>query len=129
LLGITAKRGSVVPGGLYPARQEPLGSMTQLGSIFRSLLPTKLGEGLLPVLLAPFMGGISYKDLITLLYIWSTRTRRGSRRHGLAEGRVRAVAARSSSGVMQNIQMSILSEGNVVASKVSSGWIRLTRDV
>ncbi|KAA8574046.1 hypothetical protein EYC84_005578 [Monilinia fructicola] len=55
---------------------EPLRSVTQLREIFQALLPTKLGEGLLPALLAPFIGLIPYKDLIKVVYIWSTIIRR-----------------------------------------------------
>ncbi|KAI0884106.1 uncharacterized protein GGS22DRAFT_19195 [Annulohypoxylon maeteangense] len=58
-----------------PELPEQFRSVRQLETIFQSLLPAKLGEGFLPALLVSFIGGIPSKDLITLLYIWSTRLR------------------------------------------------------
>ncbi|RAL66215.1 hypothetical protein DID88_005887 [Monilinia fructigena] len=80
LLGMSDKPGVDItaPASISDSTvdTEPLRSVTQLRDIFQTLLPTKLGEGLLPALLAPFIGFIPYKDLIKVLYIWSIIIRR-----------------------------------------------------
>ncbi|KAF5971237.1 hypothetical protein FBULB1_9328 [Fusarium bulbicola] len=48
-------------------------SRTHLDGVYESLRSMDRGDGILPILLAPFMGVLPSKDLLTIFCIWTTR--------------------------------------------------------
>ncbi|KAG7418825.1 hypothetical protein Forpe1208_v002260 [Fusarium oxysporum f. sp. rapae] len=48
-------------------------SRTRLDDVYESLQSMDLGDGFLPILLAPFMGVLPSNDLLMIFCIWSTR--------------------------------------------------------
>ncbi|PNP74041.1 hypothetical protein FNYG_12669 [Fusarium nygamai] len=54
-------------------QSEQPSSRTRLEGVYESLRSMDRGDGFLPILLAPFMGVLPTKDLLTIFCIWSTR--------------------------------------------------------
>ncbi|KAF5691060.1 hypothetical protein FDENT_3572, partial [Fusarium denticulatum] len=77
ILGLRSNSPSAHPAEFQTAdteddSEEPSGR-TRLEGVYESLQSMDSGDGFLSILLAPFMGVLPWKDLLTILCIWSTR--------------------------------------------------------
>ncbi|KAF5239142.1 hypothetical protein FANTH_10091 [Fusarium anthophilum] len=77
LLGLRSNRPAEHPAKFETSdnddQSEQPPSRTHLDGVYESLRSMDRGDGILPILLAPFMGVLPSKDLLTIFCIWTTR--------------------------------------------------------
>ncbi|KAF5529597.1 hypothetical protein FNAPI_13830 [Fusarium napiforme] len=77
LLGLRSKSQTTPPAEFETSdsedESEHPSSRTRLEGVYENLRSMDWGDGFLPILLAPFMGVLPSKDLLTIFCIWGTR--------------------------------------------------------
>ncbi|KAF5619818.1 uncharacterized protein FTJAE_11780, partial [Fusarium tjaetaba] len=77
LLGLRSSRHATLPASFDTSdtddESEKPSNRTRLEGIHENLRSMDWGDGFLPILLAPFMGVLPSRDLLTIFCIWSTR--------------------------------------------------------
>ncbi|KAF5972680.1 hypothetical protein FCOIX_9185 [Fusarium coicis] len=77
LLGLRSSRHTTPPASFDTSdtggESKQPSNRTRLEGVYENLRSTDCGDRFLPILLAPFMGALPTKDLLTISCIWSTR--------------------------------------------------------